>query len=57
MGVHYFNFPPNADSLEGGFDCNNVSPFQVLYDDGVLNGFVFQHVGKLDGDRFVIVST
>jgi hypothetical protein len=55
MGVHYFNFPPNADSAEGGFNCNDVNPFQVIYADGQLYGFAFQHVGKLDGDKFVIV--
>jgi hypothetical protein len=48
MGVHYFNFPPNAGV---DFDCNTVTPFQVTYHNGLLNGFVFQHIGTLEGDR------
>jgi hypothetical protein len=49
MGVHYFNFPPANDD----FDCNNLTPFQVTYDNGLLNGFVFQHIATLEGNRYV----
>ncbi len=49
MGDHFFNFPPSA-GLD--FDCTTLSPFQVVYHEGLLNGFVFQYVGTFPGDRW-----
>ena len=43
MGYHIFSFPPSADaSNPEGLDCNDVAPWQVLYHNNTLNGFVFQ---------------
>jgi len=47
MGDHYlqFNYQPDQD-------CNTVFPGQLLYDAGVLNGFVWQHAANLPGDKW-----
>ena len=44
MGYHIFSFPPSADDVfaPDGLDCNDVAPWQVLYHNNTLNGFVFQ---------------
>jgi hypothetical protein len=53
MGDHFFNFPHNAGP---DFDCkNDLAPFQVTYHDGAVNGFIFQHIGTLGGDRYETV--
>jgi len=54
MGYHIFSFPPSADASPGGaLDCTDVAPWQVLYFNGILNGFVFQHsAAMLDSPRF-----
>jgi len=50
MGDHIFSFPPAAGD---DFDCNEVAPWQVLYHNGTLNGFTFQHsAAMLDSPRF-----
>ena len=33
-------------------DCNEVFPLQLLYNNGDLNGFVWQHIAKLPGDKW-----
>ena len=33
-------------------DCSEVFPVQLLYDGGVLNGFVWQHMANLPGDKW-----
>ena len=45
MGVHYFNFgyDENADI------CEELTPFQLMYIDNKLNGFVWQHNANLTG--------
>ena len=45
MGVHYFNFgyDENADI------CEELTPFQLMYIDNKLNGFVWQHNAQLTG--------
>ena len=45
MGVHYFNFgyDENADI------CEELTPFQLMYTDNKLNGFVWQHNAPLTG--------
>jgi len=45
MGDHYLQFDYTPDQ-----DCNTVLPLQLLYDQGVLTGFVWQHIADLPGD-------
>jgi len=47
MGDHYlqFNYQPDQD-------CTSVAPFQILYDQGVITGFVWQHIGTFPGDKW-----
>ena len=47
MGDHYLQFDYTPDQ-----DCNSVMPFQILYDGGVLVGFVWQHFANLPGDMW-----
>jgi len=47
MGDHYLQF-----DYTPGQDCNAVLPFQILYTEGVINGFVWQHMANLPGDRW-----
>lgn len=51
MGVHYFTFNYNPDE-----SCAEVVPYQLVYIDGKLNGIVFQHIAKLDSNRFESVN-
>lgn len=48
MGIHFFSF--NYDPNQA---CDETVPFQVVYDAGNLNGFVFQHFAGLDSGRYV----
>jgi len=47
MGDHYlqFNYQPDQD-------CFAVLPLQILYSEGVINGFVWQHTAMLPGDQW-----
>jgi len=47
MGDHFmqFNYQPDQD-------CFSVIPIQILYDDGVINGFVWQHIASLPGNKW-----
>jgi len=47
MGDHYigFNYQPTQD-------CSEVFPVQLLFDDGKLSGFVWQHYANLPGDKW-----
>merc|ERR1711973_644301 len=47
MGDHYmqFNYQPDQD-------CFSVLPLQILYDKGVITGFVWQHVAYLPGSKW-----
>ena len=45
MGDHYLQFDYTPDQ-----DCNTVLPLQLLYDQGVLTGFVWQHIADPPGD-------
>lgn len=47
MGDHYLQFDYTPEQ-----DCNSVLPFQILYDDGVMIGFVWQHMASLPGDMW-----
>ena len=55
MGVHYFNFgyDENADI------CEELTPFQLMYIDNKLNGFVWQHNANLTGfsDNLIFLFT
>ena len=50
MGRHYFqlNYDVNAP-------CDDLTPIQLIYSGGVLNGFVWQHPAALEGDRWETV--
>jgi len=47
MGDHYlqFNYQPDQD-------CFSVLPLQILFSEGVINGFVWQHTAMLPGDQW-----
>merc|ERR1712168_37156 len=47
MGDHFigFNYQPDQD-------CFKVPPVQILYDDGKIHGFVWQHIAFLPGDKW-----
>jgi len=47
MGVHYIQF-----NYQDTQKCEEVLPLQILYSDGKLVGFVWQHIGLLPGDRW-----
>jgi len=47
MGKHFIEFDYTPDQ-----DCNAVLPLQIMYDQGVVNGFVFQHNGFFSGNRW-----
>merc|ERR1712088_170755 len=51
MGRHYFqlNYDVNAP-------CDDLTPIQLIYSGGVLNGFVWQHPAALEGDRWETVT-
>ena len=48
MGLHYFS----KDVSDYNSTCNNLTPFQLLYIDGKLSGFIFQHLAQLTGKRW-----
>jgi len=47
MGDHYigYNYQPSQD-------CADVFPAQLLYNNGNLHGFVWQHIAALPGDKW-----
>jgi len=47
MGTHYMEFDYTPDQ-----DCESVLPLQILYDDEVITGFVFQQTANLPGARW-----
>jgi len=47
MGDHYLQFDYTPDQA-----CDSVLPFQILYDGGVITGFVWQHIATLPGDKW-----
>lgn len=47
MGDHYLQFDYTPDQA-----CDSVLPFQILYDQGVITGFVWQHIATLPGDKW-----
>ena len=47
MGDHYFQFNYTPDQ-----DCKDTFPVQILYDQGVINGFVWQHLANLPGSKW-----
>ncbi len=49
MGWHYLTLDPAANADEA--PCRAIEPVQLLYDDGALNGFVWQHIAIPTGDR------
>ena len=48
MGLHYFS----KDESDNDSTCNNLTPFQLLYIDGKLSGFIFQHIAQMTGKRW-----
>ena len=48
MGLHYVS----KDVNDNDNTCNNLTPFQLLYIDGKLSGFIFQHIAELKGKRW-----
>jgi len=47
MGDHYIGYNYQASQ-----DCSEVFPAQLLFDDGKLSGFVWQHLADLPGDKW-----
>ena len=47
MGNHWFSFAYDKD-----YDCNEIFPVQLVYHNGVLNAFVWQHFATLEGNRW-----
>lgn len=47
MGTHYMEFNYEIDQ-----DCSSVLPVQILYDQGVITGFVWEHLAHLPGERW-----
>ena len=47
MGLHYSQF-----NYEKEQDCNKVLPIQILFHDGVIHGFVWQHFANLPGSKW-----
>jgi len=47
MGTHYMEFNYDPDQ-----DCDTVFPIHILYDQGVITGFVWQQNVFLPGDRW-----
>merc|ERR1712055_522239 len=47
MGDHFiqYNYQPDQD-------CTSVLPLQILFSEGVINGFVWQHYANLPGDQW-----
>merc|ERR1711976_8099 len=47
MGEHYmqFNYEPDQS-------CFDILPVQILYDGGVISGWVWQHMAMLPGDKW-----
>merc|ERR1712142_1094546 len=47
MGDHFiqYNYQPDQD-------CSSVLPLQILFSEGVINGFVWQHYANLPGDQW-----
>ncbi|CAB4069777.1 unnamed protein product [Lepeophtheirus salmonis] len=45
MGKHYFNLHYDPEE-----SCGNLFPVQLIYEEGFLHGFVWQHFGTLPGD-------
>ncbi len=56
MGNHFFNIDPSipADDATG---CDIALPLQLIYHNNVLNGFVWQHVAPIPGDRLISACT
>ena len=52
MGIHYFS----KDVSPKDSTCQNLTPFQLLYIDGKLNGFIFQHIAQMTGKRWEIAT-
>ena len=48
MGLHYFS----KDVSGNDSTCNNLTPFQLLYIDGKLSGFIFQNFAQMTGKRW-----
>ena len=53
MGLHYFS----KDVSPKEASCKDLTPFQLLYIDGKLSGFIFQHIGQLTGKRWEFATT
>jgi len=47
MGDHYMTFNHQQDQ-----DCDTMFPVQILYNHGQINGFVWQHLANLPGDKW-----
>jgi len=47
MGEHYLQFDYTPSQA-----CESVLPFQILYDEGIITGFVWQHFATLPGGRW-----
>ena len=54
MGRHYFNLNYDVNA-----PCDDLTPIQVVFSDGVLNAFVWQHPATLTGggDRWESVNS
>ena len=48
MGTHYFS----EDVSKEDTTCKDMTPFQLIYIEGKLSGFIFQHIAELTGKRW-----
>jgi hypothetical protein len=51
MGNHYFNLNYDVNA-----PCVDLVPIQLIYHNEELNGFVWQHVAAMTGDRWETVD-
>jgi len=52
MGRHYFNLNYDVNA-----PCDDLTPIQLIYSGGVLNGIVWQHPAAMEGSRWESVDT
>ena len=52
MGRHYFNLNYDVNA-----PCDDLTPIQLIYSGGVLNGIVWQHPTAMEGSRWESVDS
>ncbi len=46
MGNHFFNLDPTVDA-DAATGCDTATPLQMVYQDNIINAFVWQHVAPI----------